>query len=363
MAASRRVDAVLIVCSAFVAALGVMMVFSATRGVGPDPEVAHLRRQVIHVAIGAALMVSVALLDHRRLRLWSREVYAVACLALVAVLTPLGRSVNGSQSWLVVGPVELQPSEPAKLGLIVGLAAVLSRWRGRLNSGRLGVALAVAAVPVLLILAQPDLGTALVIVAITGAMVLVGGAQGRHLVALALVGALLVVGALRADVLADYQKHRLTVFLDPTADLSAQGYNLHQSMTAVSRGGLSGDGLFQGRQTQLRFVPEQQTDFIFTVVAEELGFVGSATFLALMGVILWRVWRTAAAAADRFGQLLCTGVLVLFSFQTFQSVGMATGIMPVTGIPLPLMSYGGSTTLSSFAALGLVVGVHLRGLR
>jgi rod shape determining protein RodA len=134
-------------------------------------------------------------------------------------------------------------------------------------------------------------------------------------------------------------------------------------MTAVSRGGVTGDGLFQGRQTQLRYVPEQQTDFIFTVVAEELGFLGSATFLGLMAVIMGRIWRTASRARDQFGRLLCVGVLAMFAFQTFESVGMTTGIMPVTGIPLPLMSYGGSTTLSSFAALGLVLNVHMRRFR
>jgi rod shape determining protein RodA len=356
----RHVDPVLVVCSGAVAVLGVVMVFSATRGTGPEPDLTYVRKQGVFVLLGVGVMAVTAAVDHRRLRPWARWIYAGSCAALVLVLSPLGHSAKGAQAWFSLGPVEVQPSEVSKLALIVGLAALLGLWRGRINAGRLALALAAAAIPMALIMRQPDLGTALVYVAIVGAMLVVGGARGVHLLVLALAGVVLVTGVLRSDVLKDYQKNRLAVFLDPGRDHTAEGYNLNQSMTAVSRGGLTGDGLFQGRQTQLQFVPEQQTDFIFTVVAEELGFVGSATFLALTGAILWRVWRTAALARDAFGRLVCVGVLAMLAFQVFESVGMATGIMPVTGIPLPLMSYGGSTTLATFAALGLVLGVHLR---
>jgi rod shape determining protein RodA len=355
----RRLDPVLVVCTAAVAALGVVMVHSATRGSGAEPDTTFLRKQALFVALGGLVMAGTALVDHRRIRAAGRGLYGGSCAALLLVISPLGHSSKGAQAWFSLGPFELQPSEVSKLCLIVALAALLSLWRGRINAGRLGLALATAAIPLALIMRQPDLGTALVYVAIVGAMLLVGGARGVHLLVLGLAGVLLVTGVLRSDVLKDYQKNRLSVFLDPERGRSAEGYNLNQSMTAVARGGLTGDGLFQGRQTQLRYVPEQQTDFIFTVVAEELGFLGSATFLALTAVILWRIWRAAAQARDQFGQLVCVGVLAMFAFQAFESVGMTIGIMPVTGIPLPLMSYGGSTTLASFAALGLVLNVHL----
>jgi rod shape determining protein RodA len=210
---------------------------------------------------------------------------------------------------------------------------------------------------------QPDLGTALVYVAIVLAMLLIGGVKGRHILVLSLAGILCTVGVLQSNVLKEYQKNRLAVFLDPDTDKSEAGYNLNQSIITISRGKLTGDGLFQGKQTQLRYVPEQQTDFIFTVVGEELGFVGTASFLLLMAAIVWRIWRTAALARDQFGQLVCVGVLAMFVFQIFESVGMTTGIMPVTGIPLPFMSYGGSTTLACFAGVGLVLNVHMRRFR
>jgi rod shape determining protein RodA len=359
----RHIDPVLVVCTAALATLGLVMVHSATRGGGPEPDVTFLRRQALFVAVGVAAMVAVAFADTRRLRPWARALYAGGCVALALVLTPLGHSSKGTQAWFSIGPFEVQPSELSKLVLIVALAALLALWRGRINAGQLGLVLATAAIPLALIMRQPDLGTALVYLAIVGAMLVVGGVRGLHLLVLAVVGVVLVTGVLRSDWLKDYQRHRLEVFLDPGQGRSAEGYNLNQSMTAVARGGFTGDGLFQGRQTQLRYVPEQQTDFIFTVVAEELGFVGSATFLALSGALMWRIWRTAGLARDRFDQLVCVGVLALFAFQVFESVGMTTGIMPVTGIPLPLMSYGGSTTLTSFTALGLVLSVHMRRLR
>jgi rod shape determining protein RodA len=360
----RHIDPVLLVCTVALAALGLTMVFSATRGPGAEPDVTFLRRQALFMVLGVVAMAMVTFADTRRLRSSARWLYAGGCAALVLVLTPLGHSSKGTQAWFSLGPFEAQPSELSKLVLIVALAALASLWRrGPINAGQLGLVLVTAAIPLVLIMRQPDLGTALVYVAIVGAMLVMGGVRGRHLLVLGLVGAALVGGVLRSDVLKDYQRHRLEVFLDPERGRSAEGYNVSQSMTAVSRGGFTGDGLFQGRQTQLRYVPEQQTDFIFTVVAEELGFVGSATFLALAGALLWRVWRTAALARDRFDQLVCVGVLAMFAFQVFESVGMAIGIMPVTGIPLPLMSYGGSTTLTSFVALGLVLKVHMRRLR
>jgi rod shape determining protein RodA len=359
----RHLDPVLIVCTAALAVLGTVMVHSATRGNGEVADTTFLRKQAVFMVLGAAVMAGATVIAYRRLRPWAGWLYLGACLALALVVSPLGKTTKGTQAWFALGPFELQPSEFSKLCLIIALAALLSLWRGRVNAGRLGLLVGAAGLPLALIMKQPDLGTALVYVAVVAALLLVGGVRGLHLLVLGLAGLALVTGVLRSDVLKDYQKNRLSVFLDPERGRSAEGYNLNQSIIAVSRGGLTGDGLFQGKQTQLRYVPEQQTDFIFTVVGEELGFVGAATFLALAGVVMARIWRTAGLARDQFGQLLCVGVLAMFVFQIFESVGMTVGIMPVTGIPLPLMSYGGSTTLSSFLALGLVLNVHMRRFR
>jgi rod shape determining protein RodA len=210
-----------------------------------------------------------------------------------------------------------------------------------------------------LILLQPDLGTALVFMAITTGMLLVGGAQVKHIVLVTIIGLVGVFAILTSDVLAEYQKDRLTSFLDPQSDVRDETYNIDQSQIAIGAGGWGGWGLFNGPQTRSGQVPEQQTDFIFTVVGEELGFMGAAGVLVLYGFILWRIWRIAHLARDQFGMLLCVGVMSMLMFQVFQAVGMTIGIMPVTGIPLPLLSYGGSATIASFVALGLVMSVHM----
>lgn len=359
----RHLDPVLVVCTLAVSVLGVVMVFSATRGNGEVADQSFLRRQALFMVIGVGVMAVVALFDYRKLRDYAIFLYGGMVVALLLVVSPLGSEAKGAQAWFAFGPFQFQPSEFSKLVVILSLAALLAAWRGDIDIRRLGIALGVAGLPMVLILLQPDLGTMLVFVAITMAMLLMGGVKGRHILVLTVVGVAFVWGVLQSDFLKEYQKDRLTVFIDSETADSAASYNLNQSLIAIQSGGLSGGGLFEGRQTQLRFVPEQETDFIFTVVGEELGFIGGATFLGLFGVIVWRIWRTAALARDELGQLICVGVLAMFVFQLFESVGMTMGIMPVTGIPLPFMSYGGTTTLASFAAIGLVLNVHMRRFR
>jgi rod shape determining protein RodA len=281
------------------------------------------------------------------------------------VLSPLGSESKGAQAWFSFGGFQLQPSEFAKVAVIVFCAALLARWRDELSLNRVGIALAVVGLPMLLILAQNDLGTVLVFCAIAMGLLLVGGVRGRHL-ALLVVLAVAVAGAvLNSDVLKEYQRDRLTSFIDPSSDEGGQTFtfNVQQAQKAIANGGFSGQGLFEGPQTQLAFVPEQQTDFIFTVPAEELGFVGAAGLLALYGLLVWRIWRVAQLARDQFGTLLCVGVLCMVVFQMFQNIGMAMGIMPVTGLPLPFLSYGGSSTIACFLALGLVQSVHMHRFR
>jgi rod shape determining protein RodA len=306
-------------------------------------------------------MVLVTLVDYRRLRDFAWPVYAVGLMLLALVVSPLGTEQRGTQAWFQLGSFQLQPAELAKVTVILAVAALLAGSEVPLSIRRVGLALLLFGVPTALIMVQPDLGTALVFVAIAMGMLLIGGARARHVVVLTAVGVIAVVGVLTSDVLETYQRDRLTGFLDQDGTgLQAEAYNLDQSKAAIASGSTSGKGLFEGTQTRLGFVPEQHTDFIFTAVGEELGFVGSATVLGLLALMCLRIWRTAQIAHDRLGMLICVGVLSMLVFQTFQNVGMTMGIMPITGITLPFMSYGGSSVIASWLAIGLVLNVHMR---
>jgi len=360
----RHLDLALVGCVAAIAGIGVLMVYSATRGPGgPEPYVtSFLQRQLLYVGIGFGLMVLTSLVDYRRYRDLAPVLFLGTCTLLAVVVSPLGSERKGTQAWFQLGPFQLQPSEFAKLALIVGLAAVIAQFREEIDVRRLLAALAVVGVPLAMIMLQPDLGTGLVLVAIAAGVLLVGGVEPRHLAALTVVGALGVAFVLNSDLLADYQRDRLTTFLNQSDDegLRDDAYNLDQSKIAIGAGGPFGRGLFNGTQTRLDNVPEQHTDFIFTAVGEELGFVGAGTLLALFAILIWRIWRTAQLARDDFGSLVCVGVLCMLLFQIFENVGMTMGIMPITGITLPFVSYGGSSLLSTFVAVGLVLNVHAR---
>ena len=359
----RHVDLALVGAVVAIASLGVLMIYSATRrrllDDGLDPQL-FLQRQALWALIGVALMVAITLVDYRIIREGTPLLFGAMLLALLAVLSPLGAETRGTQAWFQLGPFQAQPAEFSKVVVIITLAAYAAQHRGDLDGRRLAVAMGVAGAPMALIFLQPDLGTMLVFVAIIMGVLLVAGAQLRHIVLLTLLGITGVVGVFQLDMVEDYQRERLTAFLDQEADLQRSTYNLDQSKTAIGAGGLTGAGLFEGTQTNLSYVPEQETDFIFTVVGEELGFIGGATLLLLYGIAMWRIWRAAQLARDLFGSLVCTGVLSMLVFQVFENVGMTMGIMPITGIPLPLMSYGGSSTLATFAAIGLVLNVHMR---
>jgi rod shape determining protein RodA len=272
----------------------------------------------------------------------------------------LGSEVNGAQSWFSLGPFQMQPAEFSKLSLIGVLAFLLSEFRGNIDIRRLIALLATAALPMALIMLQPDLGETLILVAITMTIMLVGGLPTKYIAVLTIVGLIGVVGALNSPLLADYQRNRLTAFVNPSDTSNASVYNIEQSQQAIANGGITGQGLFDGPQTKLGFVPEQETDFIFTAVAEQFGFIGASTMLLLYGLLCYRIWRIAQVAKDTFGTYLCVGVLAMFAFAAFENVGMAMGIMPVTGIPLLLISAGGSATITALAGLGLVLNVYMR---
>ena len=354
-----HIDLLLVITVVGVAIMGCVMVFSVTRGNAESPTTFFLERQTMFVIVGVALMAGTAAIDYRHLRDWSVPLAGGLLFLLAVVLSPLGSESKGTQAWFEFANFQLQPSEIAKPILIVGLASFLTFERAELDGRRLTLVFGLAALPMGLIMLQPDVGTVLVFGAITLGMVAVAGARPRHFAILALVAIVGSVGVLNSGLLAEYQTDRLTSFVN-LGDASDSAYNQTQSQIAIGAGGVHGQGLFEGTQTGLDFVPEQHTDFIFTVVGEELGFVGGSLLLAAYGLIVWRIWRTAQLARDEFGMLVCAGVLALFVFQVFQSVGMAMGIMPVTGIPLPFLSYGGSSTLTAFIAMGLVLSVHMR---
>ena len=352
----RHVDVVLLVVTALVAAIGLLMVFSATRRF--DGGTGIVARQAFFVLLGAVAMAVISVIDYRRITDWWPIIYAAGIVLLLGVLTPLGSTVNGTKGWYQFGPVVLQPAELGKLATIIAVAAFLGSVES-VDLQRLAVALGLIGAPTLLTLLQPDLGSALVFIVAGLGMLVVAGVRLRHLMVLLVVGVVAVFGILSSDTLDEYQRDRLTAAFNPEGVSAAAGYNVRQAQTAISSGGLTGYGFGNGPSTRLGYVPAQQTDFIFTVAGEEFGFVGAGTLVLLFGVMIWRIWRIAQLASDAVGRLLCVGVMSMLLFHIFENVGMNLGIMPITGIPLPLVSQGGSSVLASFVALGLVQSVHM----
>jgi len=361
----RHLDPTVVLAACGLAVLGLVAIYSSTfsslRAQGL-PEGLIMRRQLLNLGLGLVGMVAVSLLDYRRLQAWAGVVLGAVVLVLGLVLTPLGSASNGAQSWFNLGAYQVQPSEYAKVAMIVVLAAVFGATRESPGLRQLAVGLAAVAVVCGLILLQPDFGTFMVFVPILFGVLLVGGVRLRWLLVLALVGSVGVVGMFKLNVLKEYQKERLTAFIDPGADPDGRGYtyNARQALIAIGSGGVTGKGYLRGTQTNLQYVPEQKTDFVFTVVGEELGFAGAMLLLALLALLAWRGLRIAAVARDPFGALIAAGVVSMLVFQAFVNIGMTIGIMPITGIPLPFVSYGGSSLVSSFLAVGLLENVHMR---
>ncbi|MFV0317919.1 MAG: FtsW/RodA/SpoVE family cell cycle protein [Microthrixaceae bacterium] len=349
----HHIDAVLAGAVGLTLAIGVVLVYGATRHTEDNSGLVY--RHAGFVLVGVLAGVLVATVDYRRILSWWPALYTVSIAALAGVLTPLGATVNGTSGWYRLGPVSLQPAELAKLTTIISVAAFLGA-ADRVDWRRLAVAVGLLVAPVGLVLLQPDLGSALVFAAIALGMLLVGGVRLRDLLILAVLAIAAVALVLGSGRLDEYQQERLSNFLST----DGQSYNVTQAQTSISSGGLTGYGFGKGPQTRGGFVPVQESDFIFTVVGEEFGFLGSALLVGLLGVIVWRIWRVAQLAADPAGTLLCAGVLSMFLFHIFENIGMTLGIMPVTGIPLPFVSYGGTSIVASCVAVGLVESVHMR---
>jgi rod shape determining protein RodA len=360
----RHLDLSLLTISLLLAAYGVVMVYSATlhrqQEAGLD-EAQFLKRQLVYAMAGVLVLFVMSTFDYRYLKGFSPFVYGATIIGLILVLTPLGEVQKGASRWIDLGAFQMQPSELAKIALIITMSAFLTERMGELRVRDIAVCLALAAFPMFLIFLEPDLGTTMVFVALAAALLLIGGAKIRHFIALGILGLFGVLLALQMGILADYQVQRITAFLDPNPDVRSVGYNLTQSKIAIGSGGFRGKGIGgENTQTSLDFVPEQHTDFIFTAVGEQLGFVGSATLLGLFAFLLWRAIRIATMARDLFGVLLATGCAALWAFQLFVNIGMTMGIMPITGIPLPFISFGGSSLLTNFAAVGLLMNIHMR---
>ena len=356
-----HVDIALVLSSVALAIIGAFMVYSATRGNDPEAyDRTYLNRQLLFLVVGVAAMTAAAYFPYRRIRDWVPAVFWGGMFLLLLVLTPLGVERNGTKAWFEFGSFQLQPSELCKIAYIFMLANYLERFNGRLDARQLGNGLLLGLIPIGLILLETDVGTALVFIAITMGMLLVAGAQTKHILVLTVVGVILSALVWGSGVLQDYQQDRLTSFIDPASSQTEAAYQQTQAQIAIGSGGLTGQGFGQGQQTRGEFVPEQHTDFIFSVIGEEFGFVGSVIVLALFAIVMWRCMRTARKSPDLLGTLICCGVMTLFAFQMFQSVGMTLGIMPITGIPIPFVSYGGSSAISCFVGIGLVLNIHMR---
>jgi len=361
-------DWILLLATLMVATVGVVMVYTATRGPllaqGEDPRT-FLKKQGLFVVLGFVTMVVVAVFDYRRLEPVATILYWLIVLGLIGVFV-VGSSAQGAARWFSIGPLQLQPSEFAVLALILAVASYCARrdadglaWR---DVFRL---LIMAGIPIVLVLLQPDLGTAIIMVIVLLVMLAVAGLPIRILVMLLVATVLVAAVAIEGGFLHHYQIARLTTFLNPSLHSSnpyvqSTIYNTQQAKIAIGSGGLFGSGIGHGAQTNLGYVPEQQTDFIFTAVAEQLGFIGSVGLLSLLGVIAWRVLHAAVVSRDTFGRLICAGLFAFIAFSVFQNAGMTMGIMPITGIPLPFVSYGGTAVLVFFSAVGLALSVGAR---
>ncbi len=360
----RHLDWMLLAAVLALSLLGTVLVYAATepmlKAQGANPH-QYLIKELLNIAIGLVLMTGVSFLDYRQIRMLSPVVMIVSCLGLLYVI-PFGTVVNGAKSWIdLPAGFQIEPSEYAKLAIILISAMILGEVQNGQTRPRIrAVALTVgiSAVPLLLVIAEPDLGVTILMLALLAGMIALSGIRLRWLAAMGVIGVLGIIAVIKLHLLKSYQSSRFTSFLNPNADPRGTGYSAHQAAIAIGSGGMHGQGLFHGQLIAGGFVPEQYTDFIFTVSGEELGFVGSLVLLALLGILLFRTLRIAYRADDQFGTLVAAGIAIWFAVQSFINIGMTIGIMPVTGLPLPFISYGGSAMFADMIAIGILQTVH-----
>ncbi|MFJ9814724.1 rod shape-determining protein RodA [Streptomyces sp. NPDC101151] len=366
---ARRLDWPMLLSALALSGIGSLLVYSATRNrteINQGDPYYFLIRHLMNTGIGLALMLGTIWLGHRALRNAVPILYGLSVFGILAVLTPLGSTVNGAHSWIVLGGgFSLQPSEFVKITIILGMAMMLA---ARVDAGdkkypdhrTVLQSLALAAVPILIVLLMPDLGSVMVMVIIVLGVLLASGSSNRWVFGLITAGAIGAIAVWQLHILDEYQINRFAAFANPDLDPAGVGYNTNQARIAIGSGGLTGAGLFHGSQTTGQFVPEQQTDFVFTVAGEELGFVGAGLIIFLLGVVLWRACRIARDSTELYGTIVAAGIVAWFSFQAFENIGMTLGIMPVTGLPLPFVSYGGTSMFAVWVAVGLLQSIRLQ---
>ncbi|MFI2367116.1 rod shape-determining protein RodA [Streptomyces sp. NPDC018833] len=365
---ARRLDWPLMSSAIALSVIGTLLVWSATRGrteLNQGDPYHFLVRHSLNIGIGFALMVGTIWLGHRMLRGAVPMLYGLSVVLVLLVLTPLGATINGAHAWLVIGGLSLQPSEFVKITIILMMAMMLA---ARVDAGdqlhpdhrTVAKSLGFAVLPMAITMLMPDLGSVMVMVVIVLGVLLASGASNRWILGLIGTGAAGAVLVAALGLLDEYQINRFAAFANPELDPAGVGYNTNQARIAIGSGGLYGAGLFNGHQTTGQFVPEQQTDFIFTVAGEELGFLGAGLILALLGVVLWRACRIARETTELYGTIVAAGIIAWFAFQSFENIGMAMGIMPVAGLPLPFVSYGGTSMFAVWIAVGLLQSIRVQ---
>ncbi|MGJ5751404.1 rod shape determining protein RodA [Streptomyces puniciscabiei] len=365
---ARRLDWPILLAAVALSLIGSALVFSATRNrteINQGDPYFFLERHLMNLGIGFALMIGTLWLGHRALRNAVPILYGLSVLLALTVLTPLGATINGQRNWLVIGGFSLQPAEFLKVTIILGMAMMLA---ARVDAGdkiypdhrTVAQSLGLAAVPCLILLLMPDLGSVLAMVAIILGVLLASGASNRWIFGLLTTGVIGCIAIWQLHILDQYQINRFAAFANPDLDPAGVGYNTNQARIAIGSGGLTGAGLFHGSQTTGQFVPEQQTDFVFTVAGEELGFLGAGLIIFLLGVVLWRACRIARDSTELYGTIVAAGIVAWFAFQAFENIGMTLGIMPVTGLPLPFVSYGGSSMFAVWVAVGLLQSIKVQ---
>ncbi|MEV8348915.1 rod shape-determining protein RodA [Streptomyces niveus] len=366
---ARRLDWPLMFSALALSAVGSVLVWSATRNrtdLNAGDPYHFFFRHILNTGIGFALMIGTIWLGHRTLRGAVPVLYGVSVVLVLLVLTPLGATINGAHAWIVLGGgFTLQPSEFVKITIILGMAMMLA---ARVDAGdqvhpdhrTVAKSLGLAVVPILIVMMMPDLGSVMVMAVIVLGVLLSSGASNRWIFGLVGAGVVGAVAVAALGVLDEYQINRFAAFANPELDPAGVGYNTNQARIAIGSGGLTGTGLFKGSQTTGQFVPEQQTDFVFTVAGEELGFLGAGLILLLLGVVLWRACRIARETTELYGTIVAAGIIAWFAFQSFENVGMTLGIMPVAGLPLPFVSYGGTSMFAVWIAVGLLQSIRVQ---
>ncbi|MET9556382.1 rod shape-determining protein RodA [Streptomyces sp. NPDC006645] len=366
---ARRLDWPLMFSALALSAVGSVLVWSATRNrtdLNTGDPYHFFFRHILNTGIGFALMIGTIWLGHRTLRGAVPVLYGISVVLVLLVLTPLGATINGAHAWIVLGGgFTLQPSEFVKITIILGMAMMLA---ARVDAGdqvhpdhrTVAKSLGLAVVPIVIVMMMPDLGSVMVMAVIVLGVLLSSGASNRWIFGLVGAGVAGAVAVAALGVLDEYQINRFAAFANPELDPAGVGYNTNQARIAIGSGGLTGTGLFKGSQTTGQFVPEQQTDFVFTVAGEELGFLGAGLILLLLGVVLWRACRIARETTELYGTIVAAGIIAWFAFQSFENVGMTLGIMPVAGLPLPFVSYGGTSMFAVWIAVGLLQSIRVQ---